>query len=345
MLPSYNRNLNLTKLRNWKEILKLNEENLVRKYDIVKENLKSVSKDWNNKKDIIFVPKQHYVKELMLKEDNSFVPRFNLKKYQHPLFIKYPPNKELKYSEELIKTAINYGMILMIQYRGAKDKFVQGHQRVIYPMVLGRSSKNNPLLRGFHLRGWSVSGGGNLEKEWRMFRGDRILSISFTGNFFRLPPSGYNMDDKGMKGGIITAANFDIIRRKQKELIAKNIIQNQKDVDLSKQEGKTMTIQLDNTNSILDLSKPFDNPNVNKKDQKIIRISFLKSLEGNKDIAVLGALGKRDNIVKVMVGGKYQGKYKVMKATMGDGLDKPHLRKIEGRTKFNLTVFVKILSK
>jgi hypothetical protein len=58
----------------------------------------------------------------------------------------------------------------------------------------------------------SVSNKRHIKKKWRMFRTDRILSMTFTGSFI-VSPSGYNMNDKGMCGGIITKADFNEIRR------------------------------------------------------------------------------------------------------------------------------------
>jgi len=49
----------------------------------------------------------------------------------------------------------------------------------------------------------------HINKIWRLFRTDRILSMTFTGSFYRLPPSGYKADDKGMRGGIIAKADFN----------------------------------------------------------------------------------------------------------------------------------------
>ena len=181
MSKIYNRKLHLASLHNRDKIFKVHKENLIlnleRKMNASKYN------NWNNRiEEEELVLKHEFIKEAKVNEDTSFVPRFALKKFKHKLFQKFPPNKQLKYNKELMKLAIEYGMILNVQYRGAEDSFVQGHQRVVYPLVLGTSAKGKPLLRIFHLRGWSVSSNGNKDKEWRLFRTDRILSISFTGS-------------------------------------------------------------------------------------------------------------------------------------------------------------------
>lgn len=330
------RRANLSRLRNWGKILETQQAHtslyLERKVNDIKyyEN--------NNRKDVEFVLRHDFYPEIKLNEDNTYVPRFNIKKQTNPLFIKFPPNKEVKYNRDLMIMAINYGMILQVQYRGAKDDFVQGRQRVIYPMVVGTSSKGKPLLRAYHLKGWSLSQNGKLDKVWRMFRTDRILSMSFTGNFFRLPPAGYNMNDKGMRGGIIAAADFDKIRANQKTLIQKSVIQNKEQINLND------SIEVDTTDTVLNLSEPFSNPNINEDDKKLIRMTFLKNVSTNHYIAVLGALGEKNKIVRVNSRDKYLGQYKVLKWTMGDALGKPHLKNIDGNVEFDLFIFIKKLA-
>lgn len=334
-----NRKLNKSRLKGWKNILEANQlnskMNLDRRVSTMKQS------DWKNKTDQELVVRHDYMKEMVLNEDASYVPRFNIKKYNHPLFSKFPPNKQIKYNKKLMALAIKYGMVLMVQYRGERDSFIQGHQRVVYPMVLGTSKNGKPLLRIFHLRGWSVSNTGNTEKKWRLFRTDRILSMSFTGTFFRLPPSGYQKNDSIMRGGIIKAADFSEIREKQKELVNKNIIQNKKEVIMDEKKNKVITIRVQNTNTQLDLHKPFNNPNINEKDKKIIRMTLLKSVGGNRTIAILGALGQKGNIVKVSDSGKFIGNFKVLKSGMGDNLGKPHFKRIGGTNIYDLYVFVK----
>jgi len=147
-------------------------------------------KDYYNKKPIEFVIRENY--ELV--EDKEYIPRFTLKNVKDIANI--PINKPVKYSDQTIIKAIKYGMIFLINYKGEEDNHFAGHERAIYPMVLGRSSKGKILLRAWHLNGWSVSQKRHTEKIWRLFRTDRILSMTFTGSFYRLAPVGYNMNDK-----------------------------------------------------------------------------------------------------------------------------------------------------
>lgn len=277
----------------------------------------------------------------MINSEEIYVPRFSLKKFKNPIFARFEPNREYKYDRDLMILAMSYGMIIKIQYRGAGDDLVRSRARTILPMVLGTSSKGKPLLRAYHLNGWSFSKNGNTEKIWRMFRTDRIQSMSFTGNFFRLVPEDYNSNDKGMLGGITKAVDIEEVRNNQKDLLKQGTIQNKKEVDITK---NLVVVETLNSNSVFDLNDPFGNKNLenDKQNAKILRLTFLAPVEGsNKPICILGALGKSGNIVKVTSSGKYLGKYKVLKSIYGDSLGKPHLRDIRGIKEFDLHIYVK----
>jgi hypothetical protein len=292
-------------------------------------------KSYFNTKPIEFIIRENYE----LKEDRTFVPRFSLKNFTEIADI--PINEPVKYSDALLIKAIKFGMIFLINYKGEKDKHFAGHERVIYPMVLGRSSQGKTLLRAWHLNGWSVSQKRHINKIWRLFRTDRILSITFTGSFYRLAPAGYNMDDKGMRGGIINRADFNEIRRNQDKLVKSNRIQNREEVSLGDEQRKFVSVKAKNTETSIDLNKPFENAYINNvKDVANIRISFLKSIYGNKYLAILGALGQTGNTVKVVDDkGKILGTYKVLDSTTGDTLKK--IKKIKGNTLYDLYLFDK----
>lgn len=294
-------------------------------------------KDYYNKKPVEFVLKENY--ELV--EDREYIPRFTLKNIKDIQNI--PVNEPIKYDENILKKAIKYGMMFLINYKGEEDTHFAGHERVIYPMVLGRSSKGKTLLRGWHLNGWSVSQKRHINKIWRLFRTDRILSMTFTGSFYRLPPSGYNMNDKGMRGGIIVRADFNEIRRNQQNLVQQNKIQNREEVTMGDDQRKFVTIRVKETESIIDLMKPLESAYINSiKDASTLRISFLKSIYGNKYIAVLGALGQPGNTVKVMTEkGINLGVYKVLDSITGDVLKS--IKNVKGNSTYDLYVFDKKL--
>lgn len=288
----------------------------------------------SKKKALEFVLKENY-NDLI--EDASFVPRFSLKEID--IFKDIPVNEPIKPSPELIVKAIKYGMIFLINYKGAKDKHFAGHERVVYFMVYGKSSKGKLLLRGYHLNGWSVSKNSHVQKIWRLFRTDRILSVTFTGSFYRLPPEGYNMNDKGMRGGIIAKADFNEIRKNQQNLVKSQVIQNKEDVTMGGENNKFATVKVTKTDTLLDLNNPFDNAYISEvKDVKNMRISFLKSIYGNKYVAILGALGQSGNTVKV-ISDTTLGTFKVMDSITGDVLKK--IKGIKGNSIYDLYIFDK----
>ena len=293
-------------------------------------------KSFFNRKPVEFIVKESYND---LKEDREFIPRFSLKNIKD--FQNVPINSPIKYDEKLLIKAIQYGMIFLINYKGEKDKLFSGHERVIYPMVLGRSSQGKTLLRGWHLNGWSVSKNRHINKIWRLFRTDRILSMTFTGSFYRLPPAGYNMNDKGMRGGLIVSADFNAIRRNQQNLVQQNVIQNREEVSLSQDERKFVTIRVKGTDSKLDLNKPLDNAYINNlKNVENVRISFLKSIYGNQYVAILGAMGEPGNTVKILDDkGKNLGVYKVLDSTTGQILKS--ITKVKGNSLYDLYIFDK----
>ncbi len=297
----------------------------------------SQTRDFYNKKPVEFVVKEHY----NLIEDNEYIPRFSLKNVKDIANI--PINEPIKYSDEVMRKAIRYGMMFLINYKGEKDKHFAGHERVIYPMVLGRSSQGKVLLRGWHLNGWSVSQRRHINKIWRLFRTDRILSMTFTGSFYRLPPAGYNMNDKGMRGGIIVKADFNEIRRNQQALINQNKIQNREEVTIGQPDKTFASIQVKETETQVDLMKPFENAYINNnKDMAGLRISFLKSIYGNTYIAVLGALGQPGNTVRVLTDKQNNlGIFKVMDSVTGDVLKS--IKNVKGNSIYDLYMFDKKL--
>jgi len=293
-------------------------------------------KDHN--KEVEFLVNQGSILESLLNE-SDYVPRFSLNDLE--IFNDLPVNEPIKFSDDLAIKAIKYGLIMLINYKGAEDKNFSGHERVIYFMVLGRSAKGKQLLRGYHLSGWSVSKNTTIDKEWRMFRTDRILSMTFTGSFFRLAPEGYQPNDKGMVGGIIAKADFDEIRKNQQKLINTQQIQDRDDVSIEqKEKSKLPTIIIENTDTELDLNDFMSNSIVsNIDDLDNLRVSFLKSVYGNTYIAVLGALGKAGNIIKVKTNdSKSLGNFKVLDSAIGRDLKK--IKKVKGNPIFTLFKFI-----
>lgn len=290
-------------------------------------------KAFYNTKPVEFVIKEN--NELL--EDREYIPRFSLKNIKEISNI--PINEPIRYSDVIMTKAIKYGMIFLINYKGEKDALFSGHERIIYGMVLGRSSKGKTLLRGWHLNGWSVSNKRHINKIWRMFRTDRILSMTFTGSFYRLPPAGYNSNDKGMRGGIIAKADFNEIRRNQQNLVKQNKIQNREEVTLTTDDRKFASIKVESTDTKLNLLKPLENAYINNiKDSAGLRISFCKSIYGNKYIAILGAMGQPGNTVKVLdQNNKNIGVYKVLDSVIGSVLKS--IKNVKGNSIYDLFIF------
>lgn len=295
----------------------------------------SHSRTYYNTKPVEYVVKQYYP----IKEDNEFIPRFSLKNVTDIANI--PINEPIKYNEQMMIKAIKYGMIFLINYKGEEDNHFAGHERVIYPMVLGRSTKGKYLLRGWHLNGWSVSNKRHINKIWRLFRTDRILSMTFTGSFYRLAPAGYNMNDKGMRGGIIVKADFAEIRRNQQNLVNQSKIQPREEIELGTPESTFSSIVVKDTESQLDLTKAMENPTISEtKDIVGLKLTFLKSVSGNKYIAVLGALGQPGNTVKVKTDKNNQiGTFKVLDSITGQTLKS--IKNVKGNTIYDLYIFDK----
>lgn len=296
-------------------------------------NLKQI-KTYYNTKLVEFVPYQKY----KLNEDNEYVPRFSLKNVRE--IEKVPINEPMKPDMDLVIKAIKFGMVFLMNYKGEKDKHFAGSERTFYPLVIGKSSTGKILIRGYHLTGWSVSSNRQMKKIWRMFRLDRVLSMTFTGSFFRLPPAGYNMEDKGMRGGIIARADFNQIRKNQQVLIKAKEIQDKEELSLSDGDRKFITIKISDTESEIDLKSPMDNQYVNNSvDVKNLRMSFLKSIYGNKYIAVMGTYGQAGNTVKVLdERGQNLGVYKVMDSIDGEQLKR--IKNIKGNSIYKLYLFI-----
>ena len=292
-------------------------------------------RDYFNTKPIEFVLKERYE----LSEDKEYIPRFTLKNAKEIADI--PVNEPIRPTEDVIKKAIEYGMIFLVSYKGKKDTKLTGSERVIYPMVLGKSSPGNLLIRVYHLNGWSVSSNRHIEKVWRMFRLDRVLSITFTGSFYRLPPQGYNANDKGMQGGIIARADFNVIRNNQLKLVKANQIQNKDSITLSEEGKALISVKVESTETKIDLNTPFENAYINNiKDVKNIRISFLKSIYGQKYIAILGAMGKPGGTVRLTdQKGINLGIFKLLDSISGETLKR--IKGVKGNSQFDVYIFTK----
>ena len=284
------------------------------------------------------------------KKDNILVPKVRWNKINennNPMDIVpgFPVNKKMKYDRAKMVKAIQNGMIILISYSGDKDKWKGGRERSIYPMVLGiNKNTKNELIRGWHLEGYSVSQKSETKKVWRLFNAANIKSMTFTGHFYRLPPKGYKMNDRVMTDRTIARADFNTIRRNQETLVKAGKIEKEESVNIqSKTSIGTSKIEIQNTNSVLNLKNPWTNELIkkSKKYPEDVKISILKTILSNDYIAVLGALGEVGKTVKVYEGKKLIGSYKTVDSFNGKDFNKK--RQVKGISDFNLYSFVKKL--
>jgi len=235
--------------------------------------------------------------------------KLNENKINPEIIKEFPVNKPMKFNKSLMVKAIQFGMIILVNYRGDKDKWRGGRERVICPLVLGRNKNTgNMLVRGWHLDGWSVSQKRNTKKVWRLFKTDNIMSMMFTGDFFRLPPKGYKRNDRVMTEITYVAADFNVIRRNQFKLVQQGLIEDEEETDI-KQPG-TVSIEVKDTETFIDLDDIWANDYFNKQNQQNLKLTFVKSLVGQNYMAILGVLGTKGNTVKIYDGRKLLGSFK-----------------------------------
>jgi hypothetical protein len=278
---------------------------------------------YNNITDVAFAPKYqwklnentHIISEA---HNTDLVPGFPINK-----LLKFTPQMDNKLEPLLIKS-IQYGMALTISYRGDKDKWRGGRIRTIYPMSLGvNENTGNKLLRTFHVDGWSVHKHKEVNDEWRLMKTVNILSIMFTGNFFRMAPAGYRLNDRVMTERMICQADFSTIRRNQQSLLNEGKIE-------KVEETQPKKIQIENLNKTLDLKKPFEG--FDKSDVDKLEITILKSILSKPDynyIAILGVKGIKDHRTRIYTkesgGTRELGTYLVLRYLVKSGSNNMNL--------------------
>ena len=273
---------------------------------------------FNNTTDLYFVPKIRYTAKngKLIREaaDNNkdLVPGF-------------PVNKKLQFNEGLMVKAIQNGMIILINYAGDKDEWKGGRERVIYPMVIGvNRNTRNMLVRGWHLNGWSVHEKRNTEKVWRLFKTSNIKSMMFTGDFYRLPPVGYRMNDRIMTERIIAQADFNIIRKNQQNLLNEGKIELEEESNVTSSKStdinKVVKIDIRPTDTELNLRDPWANTLMDRRKLDDTRITIMRTVMGQEYLAILGAAGTEGRVAKVSDDKKLIGTYKVIRAIIGKEL-------------------------
>ena len=109
-------------------------------------------------------------------------------------------------SIDAVQDAIKKRQVVIIYYDG--DEPGGKGLRQIEPVCLGRSKKNNLVLRAWDEEGASHRGllGTRPMPGWRLFKLDKILTFKPTGETFDTPRPNYNLNgDKSMTSVIINA--------------------------------------------------------------------------------------------------------------------------------------------
>ena len=124
-------------------------------------------------------------------------------------------------------------------------------------------------------------------------------------------------------------------------MVKANEIQDKEEVTLGDGGRAFIAVRVKSTETKLDLNQPLENPYINNiKDMAGVRLSFLRSIYGNKYIAVLGALGQPGNTVKVMTEkGINLGVYKVLDSITGQVLKS--IKNVKGNSVYDLYLFDK----
>lgn len=109
-------------------------------------------------------------------------------------------------SIDSVQDAIKKRQVVIIYYDG--DEPGGRGLRQIEPVCLGRSKRNNLVLRAWDEEGASHRGylGTRPMPGWRLFKLDKILTFKSTGETFDTPRPNYNISgDKSMTSIIINA--------------------------------------------------------------------------------------------------------------------------------------------
>jgi hypothetical protein len=275
-------------------------------------------------------------KESILK-DNIYTPKFRIDE-KNILNTNIEINKQYKYNQNLIVDAVKNGMIMTILYRGEEDKWRGGRERTICPLVLGTNKNTkNTLIRGWHLDGYSVHLKSNVEKVWRLFNVENIKSITFTGDYLRMPPKNYKMNDRTMTERTIVRANFNEIRNNQNRLIKSGQIESEEESQVN-DKLSIAKINVENLDKTLDLVNPFNNDILSNysKNPGSVKISILK--KGNNLVCLVGAIGTINRSVVLYDGNNKLGTYKTIETFTGDKFN--NYKRILGKTQMPIYNFL-----
>ena len=100
----------------------------------------------------------------------------------------------------ILKNAIQNKFVCTIYYKGERKGVIDDGYRYIEPYALGVNDKGNTVLRAWLLKGKSRRGRIDPRQVpgWRLFRIDRISTISTSLATYKVPRKGYNAQDSHM---------------------------------------------------------------------------------------------------------------------------------------------------
>lgn len=109
-----------------------------------------------------------------------------------------------------LEDAINNKFVCIIDYRGEDKGSVENGIRYIEPYVLGTNRLGNTVLRAWMSKGVSRTGkiDPSLVPGWRLYRVDRMFSITQTLDNIRDARKGYNVARDGKMSDIIASIKF-----------------------------------------------------------------------------------------------------------------------------------------
>lgn len=166
------------------------------------------------------------------------------------------------------------------------------------------------------------------------------MSMMFTGDFYRLPPVGYRLNDRAMTERIIAQADFNLIRKNQQNLLNEGKIELDEQQRVTPEENKVVKIDIRSTDTELNLRDPWTNTLMDKTKIDDTRITIMKTVMGMEYLAIFGAAGTEGRITKIYEGEKLLGTYKVLRAIIGKEL--LNTKMVNGQYLFKLYLFNKI---
>jgi hypothetical protein len=144
---------------------------------------------------------------------------------------------------------------------------------------------------------------------------------------------------------IIKSADFNEIRRNQDSLVKAGKLELMNKQIIGKEESSVIAkIDARITDTTLDLRNPFNNEYVKEYEKRLddLKITFMKNINKNEYVAIIGALGTVNRSVKLYDNKEFIGNFKVKKSIKSKEIRMT--RNVDGKTEFPLYTFNEVLS-